>query len=125
LYVPNDYAAVLPRPLTTERVVGFTAENAKEMGQRGVEARRQKAEQRASMTADARAREVLASNAEALARELLNAALGRGDYAGELKGRDRMHAVIKALEWGIGRPVPASPPEEPRIPDEDVGLIIE
>jgi hypothetical protein len=108
-----------------ERTMGFTAENAKEMGQRGVEARRQKAEERASMTADARAREVLASNAEALARELLNAALGRGDYAGELKARDRMHAVIKALEWGIGRPTPASPPEEPLILDEDVGLIIE
>jgi hypothetical protein len=105
--------------------VGFTPENAKEMAQRGVEARRQKAERRAAISADARAREVLASNAEALARELLNAALGRGDYAGALKPRDRMQAVIKALEWGIGRPIPASPPEEAPIPEEDVGLIIE
>lgn len=81
------------------------------------------AEQRAAMSAEARARDVLASNAEALARELLNA-LGRGDYAGELKPRDRMQAVIKALEWGIGRPTPASPPEEPPITDEDIGISI-
>jgi hypothetical protein len=100
----------------------FNRENAKEMGQRGVQARRLKAEQRATFSADARAREVLASNAEALARELLNAALGRGDYAGELKPRDRMQAVIKALEWGIGRPIPASPPEEPGIPDDNAGI---
>ena len=98
----------------------FDRENAKEMGQRGAEARRQKAKQRAEISADARAREVLASNAEALARELLNAALGRGDYAEELKPRDRMQAVIKALEWGIGRPTPASPPEEP--PVRDIGI---
>jgi hypothetical protein len=102
----------------------FNHGNASEMGRRGVQARRQKAEQRAVMSADARAREVLASNAEALARELLNAALGKGDYAGELKPRDRMQAVIKALEWGIGRPTPASPPEEPRMPDEEVGIKI-
>lgn len=50
--------------------------------------------------------EVLAENAEAPARELLNAGVGtettHGDYAGELKPRDGMHAVIKALESGIG-----------------------
>ena len=100
----------------------FDHENAKEMGQRGVQARRQKAEQRAAISADARAREVLASNAEALARELLNAALGRGDYAGELKPRDRMQAVIKALEWGIGRPIPANPPQETTQTEDDAGI---
>jgi hypothetical protein len=77
-----------------------------------------------TVRADSRAREVLASHAEALAKELLNAALGKGAYGGELKPRERLQAVIKALEWGIGRPVPAAPAEEPPSDDDEIGLII-
>lgn len=100
----------------------FTSDNAPEMGRRGVQARRENADRRAALSADARAREVLASSAEALARELLNAALGRGHYAEDLKPKDRLQAVIKALEWGVGRPIPANPPQETSQTEDDAGI---
>ena len=67
----------------------------------------------------------MASSVEALAKELVNAALGRGDYIGELKASERLHAVIKALEWGVGRPVPMIRPEETGKTEEPYGLTIE
>ena len=100
----------------------FTSDNAQEMGRRGVQARRENAGRRAALGADTRAREVLASSAEALARELLNAALGRGNYAEDLKPKDRLQAVIKALEWGVGRPIPANPPQETTQTEDDAGI---
>jgi hypothetical protein len=100
--------------------VAFNSENAREMAERALEARRKNAELRATVTADVRAREVLASHAEALAKELLSAALGKGDYAGHLKPKERLQAVIKALEWGIGRPIPATQPEEQPAENEEI-----
>jgi hypothetical protein len=105
--------------------VAFNSENAKEMAQRALEARRKNAERRAAVASDIRARDILATHAEALAKELLSAALGKGDYAGELKPKERLQAVIKALEWGIGRPIPATQPEEqPAESDEEPGILI-
>jgi hypothetical protein len=93
--------------------VPFTKETAREMSRRGVEARRENAARRAEMRADVRAKEILASSAEALAKELVNAALGRGEYT-TLAPRERFQATLKALEWGIGRPGPAARLKEPR-----------
>jgi hypothetical protein len=105
--------------------MAFNSDNAKEMAQRAAEARKKNAESRAAVAADVRARDVLATHAEALAKELLSAALGKGDYAGQLKPKERLQAVIKALEWGIGRPIPATQPEErPAESDDEPGIII-
>jgi hypothetical protein len=105
--------------------VAFNSENAKEMAQRAADARRKNAEWRAAVAADVRARDVLATHAEALAKELLSAALGKGDYAGELKPKERLQAVIKALEWGIGRPIPSTQREEqPAETDDEPGIIV-
>ena len=100
--------------------MAFTKETAKEASQRGVQARRERATQRAEMQADVRAKDVLASSAEALAKELVHAALGRGEYA-TLAPRERLQATIKGLEWAIGRPGPPAPPEQPI--EEPEGLI--
>jgi hypothetical protein len=64
------------------------------------------------------------SRSSRISKELLNAALGRGDYAEQLKPRERLQAVIKALEWGIGRPIPQVPSAGELPQDDDVGLII-
>ena len=99
----------------------FTTENAKEMSQRGVQARRERAARRVELQADARAKDTFACSAEALAKELVNAALGRGEYA-KLKPGERLQATIKALEWGIGRPGPAVQPK--KAIEEGAGLVI-
>jgi hypothetical protein len=125
LKAPQPAAEALTRGPGWMGDVAFTTENAKEMARRAVDARLKNAELRAAVTADARAREVLASHAEALAKELLRAALGKGDYAGQLKPRERLHAVIKALEWGIGRPRPAIQSDRDATADEEpIGLVI-
>ena len=78
--------------------MAFTSENAAEMAQLAAKARRENAERRAEVAANARVKEFLASHADELAKELLNAALGKGDYSRELKPKERLQAVIKELE---------------------------
>lgn len=76
----------------------FTSETAKEMGRKGgltSGATRRNAETRA------RAR--LAREAPALAEELLRAAKGEPPF-NELDPKDRLNAILRALEHGIGRP---------------------
>jgi hypothetical protein len=57
--------------------------------------------------------------AEDLVSELLDAAKGRGDYSG-LSPADRLKATIKALEYSVGRPVPATTStSKPDVPTAD------
>lgn len=69
-----------------------------------------------------KARELLARRAPELAEELLKAARGEDPYD-ELPEKDRLAALIRALEWGLGRPATRKPEKPDDRPEE--GLVIE
>jgi len=68
---------------------------------------------RAELSPEERAAEAARTAAPELIRELLNAALGKGDFEG-LKGEDRLKALTRALEYGIGRPGVMRREDEPQ-----------
>ena len=58
------------------------------------------------LSPEERAVEAVRSKAPDLMRELLAAAMGAGDFEG-IKAETRVSAILRALEYGIGRPAPA------------------
>jgi len=56
-----------------------------------------------ALSPEERAAEAARTAAPELIRELLDAALGKGDFT-QLKGEERLKALTRALEYGIGRP---------------------
>ena len=131
----------------------WTPEEAREAAARGgkasVEARRKKAEakeRRKSLTPQERAKEAINERLEDLVDELLDAALGEGDFAPQvvtreveqkgrpttlklvlegLEAKDRLAALKTALVYGLGRPPSATVGRPPEPKDEDTpGLVI-
>lgn len=78
-------------------------------------------ERLAQMTDTERAQALIQSKLSPLTRQLLDAALGRKDFA-SLDPKERLAATIRALEWGIGRPIPMSPVKPP---ESEESLVIE
>jgi hypothetical protein len=70
-----------------------------EAARRSHEARRRRKE----LSPEERAAEAARTAAPELIKELLDAALGRGDFK-TIKPEDRLKALTRALEYGIGRP---------------------
>lgn len=68
-------------------------------------------------------RATFAAERAALSEELLNAALGRGNWH-DLPLERRLVALTKALEYAVGRPT-ARKDDEPPAPAEAPGLTIE
>jgi len=66
-----------------------------------------------TLSPEERASEAARTAAPELIKELLDAALGRGDFEG-LKGEDRLKALTRALEYGIGRPGVMRREDEPQ-----------
>ena len=73
---------------------------------------------------EAWARVTFAAERAALSKELLDAALGRGEWH-DLPLEKRLTALTKALEYAIGRPTPRKDPEEKPAQDDSHGLTIE
>lgn len=90
----------------------FTSESAAEAGKRSGEARRR----RASLSPEERAREAIAAKSDRLVAELVNAALGEGDFV-ELKLETRVSALTRLLEWQLGRPASVKPKESEEAPE--------
>jgi hypothetical protein len=67
------------------------------------------------MTPEERARDAIARKSDRLIGELIDAALGEGDFA-ELKLETRVTALQRLLEWQLGRPASTKPKEEPEGP---------
>lgn len=91
----------------------FDSETAMEAARRSAEVRRR----RTTMSVEERASEAIRTAAPALVKELLDAALNRGEFKG-LKPEERLKALFRALEYGLGRPAQLRPenPEGPAIP---------
>jgi hypothetical protein len=85
----------------------WTAEEAAEMGRRSGEARRRKAQ----MSPEERAHSAIRGKLDKLLSELIDAALGEGDFE-ELKLETRVTALQRLLEWELGRPAAVKPKEE-------------
>lgn len=69
-------------------------------------------------------REFFREDRARLAKELMDAAFGRGRYD-DLPSDKRLSALFKALEYSIGKPPPAAksaPPPEPEKPAEPAGI---
>lgn len=108
----------------------WTPEEAREMGRRGGEARAAALRDRQALGAAAVVRRALDENAAKLIDELVDAALGRGNFAtrvvtvgGEkyletgLAAKERKDALVKLLEMAAGKPGTAEPPKEQK-PEE-------
>ena len=89
----------------------WDAESAAEAGRRSGESRRRKA----TMTPEERALDAIGRNLDGLTKELIDAALGRGDFEG-LKLETRVTALQRLMEWRLGRPASVKPKEEPDAP---------
>lgn len=77
----------------------WDSESAAEAGRRSAEVRRRKAQ----MSPEERALDAIGQKLGRLTGELLEAALGEGDFA-ELKPETRLTAILRAMEWKLGKP---------------------
>lgn len=91
----------------------LTPEEAREFGKKGAEVSKAVRRLR-SNDPEERAKELLLKKAPALARELLKVALDRDTY--DIPDKLRVTAMLKALEWGIGRPIAAKPQQQEEQP---------
>lgn len=90
---------------------------AAEAGRRSGEVRRR----RRDMTPEQRALDAIGAKLGRLSGELLDAALGEGDFV-DLKPETRLTAILRALEWKLGKAPTAKPQVEeknPAIPTSD------
>ncbi len=100
------------KPTTT-----FTSETARAAGKASAEARRRKRE----LSAEERALEAIGARLGPLTKELLDAAMGEGAFEG-LKPETRLTAILRALEWKLGKAPTAKPrveDEKPEVPSSD------
>ncbi len=111
---PTDLQGV-PAPVRaayTAPATAWDAEAAAEAGRKSGEVRRRKA----TMTPEERAFDAIGTKLGDLTGELIDAALGRGDFE-NLKLETRVTALTRLLEWRLGRPASVKPKEEPDQPD--------
>jgi hypothetical protein len=83
---------------------------------KGVEARRRKA----AMSPQERALDAISSKLGDLTRELLNAALGVGDFE-ELKPETRVAALKTLMEYGLGKPTAQAKVDPEADPEREPG----
>lgn len=104
--VPGEVRAAYTAPPTA-----WDREAAAEAGRKSGEARRR----RAAMSPEERVRDSISKQSDALVSELIDAALGHGDFE-DLKLETRVTAITRLLEWQLGRPASVKPKEEETTP---------
>lgn len=104
--VPGTVRAAYTAPRTA-----WDSEAAAEAGRRSGEARRR----RRDMSPEDRVRDSISGQSDALVAELIDAALGKGDFE-DLKLETRVTAITRLLEWQLGRPAAVKPKEEQETP---------
>lgn len=94
--------------------------SAAEAGRRSGEVRRRKRE----MSPEERVRDAISAKSDKLVSELIDAALGQGDFE-SLKLETRVTALQRLLEWQLGRPAAVKPKEDadaPTVPQDGESL---
>ena len=116
----HDGPPAYVRAAFTAPRTAWDSEAAAEAGRRSGEARRRKSE----MTPEERAFDAIGKKLDALTGELIDAALGQGDFA-DLKLETRVTALQRLMEWRLGRPAAVKPkdePDQPAVPDHGDAL---
>jgi hypothetical protein len=104
--VPEPVRAAYTAPPTA-----WTSETAAEAGRKSGEARRRKR----LLSPEDRAFDAIGQKLGDLTKELIDAALGTGDFE-DLKLETRVTALQRLMEWRLGRPAAVKPKEEPDSP---------
>jgi hypothetical protein len=99
----------------------ITPENARDMVAKREAKKAERELMFASLSEAQLAKFLFAEHVEELARTLIQAALGQGRFR-DLPPRCQLTALMRAVEWGIGKPVMMDRPEPE--PDEPPGLEI-
>lgn len=116
----------------------WNSETARAAGLKGGKASAVARAKKAAIRADVRARATFEKAAEQMANVIIEAALGRGDFA-VLDPKERAQFALKALEYGVGRPRQQDPNPIPHdsgpqglafvvpepVPEEDVDAVQE
>lgn len=100
----------------------WTPEEARENARKGGLAKGENAKRRATMSPEERALEAIGGKLDKLSKELLDAALGEGDFE-DLKKETRVAAILRAMEWRLGKPATVKPTPKDQ-PEQDDGLAI-
>ena len=98
----------------------FNSASASEAGKASAAARKRQRE----LTPEERALDAIGKRLGTLTNELVQAALGEGDFTG-LKLETRVTALTRLLEWKLGRPAAVKPkddPEGPTVPSDGDAL---
>lgn len=128
----DDFEGTLPAPRGEKNPVApavrasfqapptaWDSETAAEAGRKSGEARRRKS----TMSPEERALDAIGSKLSDLTSELIDAALGKGDFT-DLKLETRVTALQRLMEWRLGRPASVKPkedlPAEPPATGEDL-----
>lgn len=98
----------------------LTPEQARELGRQGGLASQAKRREKAAIRADVRAKAAFANASEEMAKVIIDAAKGTGEFA-KLDVKERAQFALKALEYGMGRPRAMDPPT-PEAPEGPAGL---
>ena|ERR1044071_1540182 len=85
----------------------WDSKTARLAAEKSVEARQRKS----NMTPEERAIQAISGSVDKLAKELVQAALGQGDFA-DLKLELRVAALKTALEYGLGKPTTRAVPDD-------------
>lgn len=104
----------------------WTAEEARAWASAGGKARAEQRKREGNKSPEERAVARFAREADSLSEELIKAAKGEDGWE-ELKATDRLGALLRVLEYGIGKPT-ANPKDEKKptgdTPEPD-GLVME
>jgi hypothetical protein len=100
---PPDAQALTGRSKKHIPPTAWDSESAREAARRSVEVR----QRRKDMTAEDRALEAIRGRMAQLTRELIDAALGQGDFE-DLKLDTRVAALKTLMEYGLGKPTAGS-----------------
>lgn len=109
----HDLEGVPPavRAAYTAPPTAWDKESAAEAGRKSGEARRRAA----TMSPEDRALDAIGKHLGSLTKELIDAALGQGDFA-DLKLETRVTALQRLMEWRLGRPASVKPKEDTETP---------
>lgn len=102
----------------------WTPEEAAAYAKKGGEARAAQAKLRREHTPEERAKAAISGKMEEVTKELLQAALGSGDFE-NLSAKDRLPAILRVLEYGLGKPSAMAPRDDTDPDKPEAGIHFE
>ena len=102
----------------------WTAEEAAAFAKKGGDARAAQAKLRRDQSPEERAKAAISGSVENVAKELMQAALGVGDFI-DLSAKDRLPAILRLLEYGLGKPSAMAPRDDTDPDKPEAGIHFE